>query len=82
MKRQAQRSFKTFVIEVAVYAALVILYFSFVLKFLGAWVERIYETDRHFYAALALGLIVIQGVVLEAVTSALLAFVRPRRETE
>jgi hypothetical protein len=82
MKGETQRSFRTFLVEFAVYVALVILYFSFVLKFLGSWLVKIYETNRPLYAALALGLIVVQGVVLEAVTSALLAFIRPRRETE
>jgi len=82
MKREARGSLKAFLIELAVYAALVTAYFFLVLAFLGEWLEKIYRSGRHLYAVLALALIVSQGIALEAVTTALLAFIRSRRGDE
>ena len=82
MKREARRSLKAFLIELAVYAALVTAYFFLVLEFLGDWLTGIYKSDRHLYAFLALALIVFQGIALEAVTTALLGFIRSRRGDE
>lgn len=82
MKGEAKSSLKAFLIELAVYAVLVFGYFFLVLRFLGNWIDRLYRSDRHLYAAMALGLIVFQGITLEAVTTALLRFIRSRRQDE
>lgn len=65
----AGRLIRNFAIEVLVYAVLVLAYFLLVLRFLGQPLARLFSSNLLLYAILALVLIVVQGVVLEAVTS-------------
>lgn len=64
-----RRLIRNFAIEVLVYAALVLAYFLLVLRFLGQPLARLFSNSLLLYAIVALVLIVVQGVVLEAVTS-------------
>jgi hypothetical protein len=82
MNGEARRSVKSFLIELVVYGALVLAYFFLVLKLLGGWLQSIYHDDRRLYAAVALGLIVCQGIVLEIITTALLSVVKRWLEDE
>ena len=82
MNREARSSLKSFIIELLVYAVLVLGYFFLVLHFLGERLYEIFERDRRLYAAIALALIVGQGILLEALTTALLALIKPRMEDE
>ena len=82
MKGEAKKSVKVFVIELLVYAVLVAGYFFLVLHFLGPWLEGLYRHERKTYAGVALGLIVCQGIVLELVTSGLVALLRRRVDEE
>ncbi|MFN2241272.1 MAG: hypothetical protein ACK2U2_03225 [Anaerolineae bacterium] len=59
----------SFAIELVIYAVLVIGYFLVVLRLLGEPLNVLYNNNLVLYAFLALVLIVIQAVVLEAVTS-------------
>ena len=58
-----------FVIELIIYAILVVAYFLVVLRLLGGPLSDLYEDNLVLYAFLALGLVLVQAVVLEAVTS-------------
>ena len=78
MNQEFKSSLKSFVIELVVYAALVVGYFFLVLKFLGDWLYRVHQENPHLYAFLALALIVCQGVVLEILTRVLLDLIKPR----
>ncbi len=80
MKREVLSALRTFLIEMAVYAVLVVAYFFLVLHLLGGWLEGLFEQDRRVYAAVALGLMLGQGVLLELLTRGLLRFVKSRRE--
>jgi len=80
MNPEVKSSLKSFLIELVLYAALVVGYFVLVLNFLGGWLYRLSETNHRVYAAVALGLIVCQGIVLEVLTRLLLAFIKPRTE--
>ena len=82
MKPEIKSSLKSFVIELVVYAGLVVGYFFLVLNFLGDWLHRLFESDRSFYAVMALALIVFQGIALELLTRFLFAFIKPRAEAE
>jgi hypothetical protein len=66
-------------IELLVYCVLVCAYFFLVLHFLGDWLNGLFLQDRRVYAAVALGLIVGQGVALELLTGLILRLVRARR---
>ena len=78
MERGLRKSLASFVVELAVYAALVTVYFFLVLHFLGGWLERLFRHDRPLYAYLALLLIVAQGLLLETLTRWLLGWFKPR----
>jgi hypothetical protein len=60
---------RNFVIEIVVYAALVLGYFLLVLRVLGKPLDTLATRSLVLYAFAALGLIVVQAVVLEVVTS-------------
>ncbi len=59
----------SFLIELVIYAVLVIAYFFVVLRLLGDPLNDLYRDNLTLYAFLALALIVAQAVLLEAVTS-------------
>lgn len=64
-----RRMIGSFAIELLVYSVLVVLYFVAVLRLLGDPLHGLYSTNLVLYAFLALALIVVQAVVLEAITS-------------
>ena len=80
VNRELRSSIKSFLIELVVYALLVVGYFFLVLRFLDAWLHRLFLDERRTYAAVALLLIIGQGLLLEVLTRALLAVIKPRTE--
>jgi hypothetical protein len=66
------RAIRSILIEVIVYGILVTLYAASILQFLSEPLADLYKENLTLYAWLALALIVIQGVVLEGLTSFLL----------
>ena len=64
--------------ELAVYAVFVFAYFFLVLHFLGVWIKHIFDQNKTLYAFVAIGLIIVQGVALEMLTTGLLRFIRGR----
>ncbi len=80
MKKEHWNSLKSYLLELAVYAALVAVYFLLALRFLGGWLNGLFQGDRRLYAALGLLLIIGQGLLLEAVTRLLLRWIKPRVE--
>lgn len=69
MKSDRKLLVRNFLIELVLYAALVVIYFVLVLRFLGEPLTELYNSQPALYAAAALLLIVAQGIVLEWVTS-------------
>jgi hypothetical protein len=63
---------RSFLIEVLVYAVLVVAYFYLILQLLGEPLKHLFDSNLTWYAIAALGLIVAQGAVLEFITSFLL----------
>jgi len=82
MRPDVKRTLKSFIVELLVYGVLVVGYFFLVLHFLGDWLMDFFTRDRRLYAVLALALIVCQGLVLEALTTALLSLIKPRVKEE
>jgi hypothetical protein len=80
VKREIKVSLKSFLIELFVYALLVVGYFYLVLNLLGDWLHHLYEIDRKLYAVIALILVIGQGLLLEGVTRLLLAWIKPQVE--
>jgi hypothetical protein len=80
MKRETAKTVRAFVIELAIYAVLVITYFFLVLNLLGQWLYELEIHRRYTYAALAILLIIGQAVLLESVTTFLIRLIRGRSE--
>jgi hypothetical protein len=57
------------VIELILYAILVIVYFLFVLRFLDGWLYQLFHNNLPLYGFIGLGLILVQGAFLDTVTS-------------
>jgi|1185.fasta_scaffold1070014_2 hypothetical protein len=82
MRPDIRHTLRSFLIELLVYGVLVVGYFFLVLHLLGNWLLGLFEHHRELYAVLALALIVAQGFVLEALTTALLSLIKPRVKEE
>jgi len=80
VKHATANSLKLLVLELFLYAALIVGYYFLVLHFLGPTLKDIYDHQRRLYAGLALGLIIGQGFLLEILTRGLLAWVSPRTD--
>ena len=77
-KEKKDHSLLSFSIELLIYAALVAGYMLLVARFLGHWLADLHEEHRHWYAFVALALIVAQGVLLETITTGLLSFIQSK----
>jgi len=82
MKPELKGTIQTIALEVVLYGLLVGAYYLLVLHLLGNFLEQTYKDSRQTYAALALGLIIAQGLVLEILTRFLLSWMTPRKEDE
>lgn len=82
MKQELRYSVRSFLFELLVYAALIALYYFLVLHFLGGSLKWFYLHDRRLYAAVALLLIIGQGLLLEILTRLLLWWIKPRTEDQ
>lgn len=80
MKRETWEIVKWFLVELALYAALVTVYFFLVLHSLGGVLLNLFQEERKLYAFAALALIIGQGIVLEILTRAVLRVFRRKGE--
>ena len=80
MKADAAKTLRAFLIELAIYALLVVAYFFLVLHLLGGWLQQLEIHHRNTYGGVAILLIIGQAVVLENVTTLLLRLIRGRSE--
>jgi hypothetical protein len=80
VKKGTARTLRAFVIELAIYAVLIITYFFLVLNLLGQWLYELEIHRRYTYAALAILLIIGQAVLLESLTTFLIRLIRGRSE--
>jgi hypothetical protein len=80
MKKETAKTLRAFLIELVVYAILVVSYFFLVLHFLGGWLLQLEMHHRYTYAGVAILLIIGQAVVLESVTTLLFRILRGRSE--
>src|ERR1700755_3389116 len=76
MKTGAAETFRAFLIELVVYAALVITYFFVVLHLLGGWLKELAVHHHYVYALVAILLIIGQAVFLESLTTFLMRLIR------
>jgi len=80
MKKETAKTLRAFLIELAIYAVLVVAYFFLVLHFLGEGLRQLEQNHRYSYAVVAILLMIGQAVVLQNVTTFLLRLIRRRAE--
>lgn len=76
-KRRRWRLVRDFGLELILYAILVVAYSVVVLRLLSGLLARLFHGDPVAYAFIGLGLIVAQGIVLDAITTFLLDRLKP-----
>jgi len=79
MKPKTANTLRAFLIELIVYAALVVGYFFAVLHFLADWIGQLAKDHITIYAFVAIALIIAQGIVLESVTTWLMRLLQGGR---
>jgi hypothetical protein len=67
---------RNLVIEILVYGVLLVVYFFLVLQYLGDFLTNLFDNQLLIYSFLGLGLIVIQAVLLEMITSYFIRLLR------
>lgn len=80
MKKDTFLTLRAFLIELVIYTVLVVAYFFVVLHFLGPSLLQLEVHHRYGYSLLAIGLIIGQAILLEALTTFLLRLLRGRSE--
>jgi hypothetical protein len=73
-------NWKTFVVELLLYAVLLLAYFAFVLHYLGGWFKDLFDHDRNLFAIMALVVMITQTVVLEIASSFLSWLLRGKKK--
>jgi len=67
---------RNLLIEIVIYSILIFGYYLLVLRWLGDWLLTIFNTNLVYYAIAGLGMIFIQAVLLDFVTSYLMKFIK------
>jgi len=80
MKKETVKTLRAFLIELVIYAVLVVGYFFLVLHFLGEGLHQLEIRHRYTYAGVAILLMIGQAVVLQNVTTLLLRLIRGRAD--
>lgn len=80
MKKEAAKTLRAFLIELVIYAFLVVGYFFLVLHLLGGWLHQLESHHRYTYAGVTILLMIGQAVVLQNVTTLLLRVIRGRTQ--
>ena len=80
MKEETAKTLRAFLIELVIYAVLVVGYFFLVLHFLGEGLHSLERNHRYAYAGTAVLLMIGQAVLLQNVTTILLRLIRGRRK--
>ena len=68
--------FRNLLIEMVIYGILIFGYYLAVLRWLDDWLLSLFQSNLTLYSIYGLGLIVIQAVVLNYVTSFLLKYIK------
>ena len=80
MKKEAAKTLRAFLVELVIYAVLVVVYFFLVLHFLGETLHRLELSHHVGYAAVAILLMMGQAILLQYETTYLLRLIRGRAE--
>jgi hypothetical protein len=76
MKEPIQKVLRYIAIELAAYAVLAVIYFCLVLRFLGPWLDALFQGQRSYYVLASILLMVGQAIGLERLVTALSYVIR------
>jgi len=68
--------FRNLLMEIIIYSILIFAYYLLVLRWLDDWLMMMFNTNLVYYAFIGLGLIFIQAVLLDFVTSYLMKIIK------
>ncbi len=71
-RKSASHTLRALLIEVPIYAVLVVAYFFLVLHFMGDWLGLLYKNHTLLYALVSVAVVIGQAVLLEWTTTMLL----------
>ncbi len=74
-KLEPRKLFRNLLIEIIIYSALIFGYYMLVLRFLDDWLLSLFQSGLVLYSFVGLGLIIIQAVLLDFVTSFLMKYI-------
>lgn len=75
-KMEPRKLFRNLVVEILIYSVLIFGYYMMVLRYLGDWIASIFHSNLYIYAFAGLGLIFVQAVLLDLLTSFLMKFIK------
>jgi hypothetical protein len=68
--------FRNLLIEIIIYSVLIFGYYLLVLRWLDDWLLSTFNSDLFLYAIFGLGVIIIQAVILDYVTTFLMRYIK------
>lgn len=75
-KMEPRKLVRNLLFEILIYSLLIFGYYLLVLRWLGDWIASIFNTNLYVYAFAGLGLIFVQAVLLDILTSFLMKFIK------
>lgn len=68
--------FRNLLVEITIYSILIFGYYLLVLRWMGDWLMTMFNTNLVNYSLIGLGLIFVQAVLLDFVTSFLMKYIK------
>ena len=75
-KMEPRKLIRNLVFEIIIYSLLILGYYMLVLRWLGDWIASIFDSNLYIYAFAGLGLIFVQAVLLDILTSFLMKYIK------
>ena len=75
-KMEPRKLLRNLIVEIIIYSLLIFGYYLLVLRWLGDWIASMFNSNLYIYAFAGLGLIFIQAVLLDFVTSFLMKYIK------
>ena len=75
-KLEPRKLFRNLLVEILIYSVLIFGYYLIVLRYLDDWLLSLFQSSLSFYSLIGIGMIIIQAVLLDFVTSFLLKYLK------
>lgn len=75
-KLEPRKLFRNLLIEILIYSVLIFGYYLIVLRYLDDWLLSLFQSSLTLYSFIGLGLIIVQAVLLDFVTSFLMKYIK------